>query len=708
MTSMNIVDALQQGLENHQSGNLQKAENIYKEILIREPDNFYASNYLGVLYCQIGNYDLAISYIEKAIQLDRDNSHAHYNLGIAFQGKASWDEAIAAYKDALRLNPGNADAFVNLGIVYKYKGLLDEAITCFRTALKLKPDLLPACNNLGTVLRQKGLIEDSIIFLQKGLQLNPNSAEILFNLGVSLQEKGDLDGAIFSYQKALNIHLSPIVLYNLGTALMEKGDTDEAAETFKRVLCYEPTSFVARLAYCISRILVIPRNEPSLLLSRQSYYEELTKLRDSLSLSNSVEIEEASKAIGTVQPFYLAYQGLNDHELQGIYGDLLCRIMRLRYPQFAERPVVPLRREEEPMRVGFVSGHFCNHAVWNIPTKGWLDNLDKDRFELYGYYTWTKKDEKTAAARNIFKRFTEDIYSFEDLCNTIKKDNLHLLIFPEIGMDPVTLKLATLRLAPVQCASWGHPTTSGLPTIDYYLSSDLMEPPDGDKHYTEKLIRLPNLSIYYTPVDVIKADVNRHTFNLRPDSLVYHCCQSPFKYLPQYDEVFPRIAREVENCRFLFASHPRSELITELFRRRIYQAFTQAGMNAEKFVLFLPFLEVKKYNALYLLSDVFLDPIGWSGCNSALEAISCNLPVVTFPGELMRSRDSFAVLTMMGVKETIAYSLDQYVEVAVKLGQDPEWRKHIGQKISVNKSRVYRDMTCIYALQDFLERAMRQ
>jgi protein O-GlcNAc transferase len=293
------------------------------------------------------------------------------------------------------------------------------------------------------------------------------------------------------------------------------------------------------------------------------------------------------------------------------------------------------------------------------------------------------------------------------LCKTIRKDNLHVLIYPEIGMDPMTIRLAALPLAPIQCISWGHPETSGLPAIDYFLSSDLMEPPDADEHYTEKLIRLPNLSIYYEPLDIPVADINRRTFGLRQNSILYLCCQSLYKYLPQYDEIYPRIAKRVNDCQFLFISH-KSNCVTEQVRKRINQAFKKFGIDADDYIIFLPRLYGDEYYAINNLSDVYLDSICWSGCNSTLEALSFDLPVVTLPGELMRGRHSSAILTMMGVTETIVSTRDEYIDLAVRLGLDVKWRKQISKKIAANKHLVYRDKTCITALEDFLERVVKE
>jgi predicted O-linked N-acetylglucosamine transferase (SPINDLY family) len=95
----------------------------------------------------------------------------------------------------------------------------------------------------------------------------------------------------------------------------------------------------------------------------------------------------------------------------------------------------------------------------------------------------------------------------------------------------------------------------------------------------------------------------------------------------------------------------------------------------------------------------------WSGCNSTLEAINYGRPVVTLPGRLMRGRHSFAILTMMGVTDTIATSIDDYVRIAARLGKDAGWRDQMTEKMRANASKVYRDMESIRGLEKFLEQA---
>ena len=118
-------------------------------------------------------------------------------------------------------------------------------------------------------------------------------------------------------------------------------------------------------------------------------------------------------------------------------------------------------------------------------------------------------------------------------------------------------------------------------------------------------------------------------------------------------------------------------------------------------------MEMSRFAAASAQCDLMLDSIGWSGGNTTLEALAQDLPVVTFQGELMRGRVSAGILRMMGMPETIAETLDDYVALAVRMGRDLSFRADIKKRIASDKHRLYRDRACIAALEDFLDRAAR-
>jgi len=195
---------------------------------------------------------------------------------------------------------------------------------------------------------------------------------------------------------------------------------------------------------------------------------------------------------------------------------------------------------------------------------------------------------------------------------------------------------------------------------------------------------------------------------LRDDAVVFLCTQSLFKYLPQFDEVFPRIAAEVNNCQFAFLSYAKSPHLGLRFKQRLEKSFARFGLKCDDYVKVLPHLSPAHYRALNQLGDVFLDSIGWSGCNSTMEALACKLPVVTMPGKLMRGRHTHAIMKMMGFDETEGQNMDEYVAIAKKLGTDVRYRSYVSEKMSQLVHLTYNDKTCIQGLEEFLRREVTQ
>jgi predicted O-linked N-acetylglucosamine transferase (SPINDLY family) len=115
-------------------------------------------------------------------------------------------------------------------------------------------------------------------------------------------------------------------------------------------------------------------------------------------------------------------------------------------------------------------------------------------------------------------------------------------------------------------------------------------------------------------------------------------------------------------------------------------------------------LDQSGFLALNAAADVYLDGIAWSGNNTTFEALAVGLPVVTCPGEFIRARHSAAMLTMMGLDDTLAGSLDQDVEIATHLGLDEAWRPTMTEKMRARSAVIYDDEAPIRDLEAFLSR----
>lgn len=519
---------------------------------------------------------------------------------------------------------------------------------------------------LSECYRQLNLLDESFYTLREGIQHYPYDGNLHFTLIINLRRAGCIQEAIESANHASN--------------------------------CL-PNDYT----FTLLKHLIVPSmydNPEEINFHRQRYIKGLHELIQETSLITPEARKSALAGIGRLTNFYLSYQAQNDIELQRQYGNLVHKIMTANYSDWATLLPMPVLKPGEKICVGYVSNYLHSYSgtLW---LTGWLRHHNHNNFEIYCYYTGNQPDAITQEFQNNSDVFYHIPYNLEAACQQILNDKLHILVFPEIGMDAAIMQIAGLRLAPVQCVAWGHPVTTGLPTIDYFLSSELMEPENAQEHYSEKLIRLPNIGVSYPKPYIPPVSKTRSDYQLPEDAVIYLSCQAPFKYLPQYDFVFAEIARRVPKAKFIF-------LRGTLLRERLQRAFRVVDLNFEDYCIFLSIPERLDYLMINLLSDVYLDTFTWSGGNTSLEAIACNLPIVTCPGEFMRGCHTDSFLKMLGVTDTIAQSEAEYIDIAVKLGLNPDWRRDVAARMKERHDYLYDDKACVAGLEIFYQQVVEQ
>jgi predicted O-linked N-acetylglucosamine transferase (SPINDLY family) len=517
---------------------------------------------------------------------------------------------------------------------------------------------------LSECYRHLNLLEEALRTLREGIKLHPQDGNLHFSLIMHLRRSGRTKEAISSAIAASN-------------ALPK----DYTFQLLKHLIV--PTIY---------------HSQHEISFYRERFTQGLQQLIQETSLKTTEEKQSALAGLGRLTNFYLSYQAQNDIELQRQYGDLVHEIMAVNYPQWIAPLSIPSLKPDQKIRIGYIS-HYLHSYSGTLWLTGWLRHCDHQSFEIYCYYTGNSPDQITQQFQDYSDVFHHIPHNLTAACEQIRADQLHILIYPEIGMDPQTMQMAALRLASVQCVAWGHPVTTGLPTIDYFLSSELMEPENAQEHYSEKLICLPGIGVSYPKPYIPPVIKTRSDYKLQDDAIIYLSCQAPFKYLPQYDFIFAEIARRVPQATFIFL---RGGLLQERFNR----AFAAVGLKSEDHCKFLTIPERLDYLMINLLADVYLDTFTWSGGNTTLEAIACNLPIVTCLGEFMRGRHSDSFLKMLGVTDTIAQNEAEYIEIAVKLGLDPAWRHHIAQRMSQSHDHLFDDKACVAGLEAFYKQVV--
>ncbi|ULP72607.1 UDP-glucose:protein N-beta-glucosyltransferase [Nodularia sphaerocarpa UHCC 0038] len=508
------------------------------------------------------------------------------------------------------------------------------------------------------------LLDQYLITLKEGLKAYPNDPRLHFTLIIELRINGYNQEAIISAENA-----SQLI----------------------------PDDYT----FTLLKHLTVPTiydHPEEIIFYRHRYIQGLQDLIHKTSLNTPQERNNALAGIGRLTNFYLSYQAQNDVELQRQYGQLVHKIMAANFPQWIAHLSMPELQPQEKIRIGYIS-HYLHSYSGTLWLTGWLRYCDHQKFEIYCYYTGNQPDPVTQQ----FKDYSDFFYHIPDnlpaVSEQIVADKLHILVYPEIGMNPQTMQMAGLRLAPVQCTAWGHPVTTGLPTIDYFLSSELMEAENAQEHYSEKLILLPNIGVAYPKPYIPQVIKTRSDYGLNDDDVIYLCCQAPFKYLPQYDFILAEIASRIPEAKFVF-------LRGTVLKPRLQRAFAAVGLNSEDYCVHLKIPERLDYLMINLLSDVYLDTFTWSGGNTSLEAIACNLPIVTCPGEFMRGRHTDSFLKLLGVTDTIAKNEAEYIDIAVKLGLDRVWRNSLSERMSQRQDNLFDDKVCVAGLETFYQQVV--
>lgn len=646
-------------LERHE-----EAAADYGRALEVDPSHVSTLINFGNTLLDLGRIGEAIEKYDRALTIDRDNANALSNRGNALRALMRLDEALECHDRAVRIDRDNAEAFNNRGNVLRDLRRVAEALMSYDRAIEIKPDFAKAHINRGHVLRELGRDDEALASYDRALRIAPGDAEAHLNRGILLAYMGDRSGALVGCRKS--IALVP-------------GYAD------------------ARWALAMTTIPIVPEQGSDPIAARPEFSRELAALGawfDSTRL-------DGHEQIGTMTPFYLAYQEENNRDLLSRYGSLCCALMK-RW-QDKQQFAFPGSGAGRVKRVGIASAHIKNHSVWNAIVKGWLGSLDRNKIELHLFHLGAERDAETAWAQSHSNSFEGGARTLRDWATAISEKQLDALIYPEIGMDSMTIKLASLRLAPVQIAAWGHPETTGLPTIDYYLSAEAFEPSGAQANYSEKLIALPNLGCSYAPLAVAGSHRYMPGLDVDPDVPILISPGTPFKYAPQNDQVFVDIARQLGKCRIIFFEY-KVQALSKVLQRRLEIAFSQSGMRFEDSCVFMPWQSTPDFFALMKRAHVFLDTIGFSGFNTAMQAVECGLPIVTREGNYMRGRLASGILRRMELTELIADTNKRYVDLVVKLARDAGYSQRIRREMATSRHELFDDPRPVQALQAFLEK----
>jgi predicted O-linked N-acetylglucosamine transferase (SPINDLY family) len=357
------------------------------------------------------------------------------------------------------------------------------------------------------------------------------------------------------------------------------------------------------------------------------------------------------------------------------------------------------------IRVGFVSDYFHNHSIGRV-TEGLVAQLDRERFSVYVLGFREPFDEISRAIAGAADQWSELPRELAGARAAVAEHALDVLVYPDVGMDPLTYFMTYARLAPVQCTTWGHPVTTGVPAIDYFLSTEYFEPEDGASHYSERLVKLRHAAFpgyYRRPEQVAPAAPAALGFD--PARRTYFCPHSLFKFHPDFDAVLARILRRDPGGDLVLVYDEQGDIYR---RPRLEARMKRAAPDVFDRITFVSRTGTREgYLQRLQACDVVLDTHPYCGGNTSLEAISMGALVVTLPSALNRGRHTYGFFRKMGFMHTVADNADAYVDLAVRIATDADYRAHLKRLQNERSGALYEDQGVVDQIGDFFEEAVR-
>lgn len=371
-----------------------------------------------------------------------------------------------------------------------------------------------------------------------------------------------------------------------------------------------------------------------------------------------------------------------------LFGDFLHQKISALVPALVE-PIRPKSYDgSRRLRIGYVSTNFCYQAV-SFYMANRIFCSDKQRFEVQVFALLKRQDSMTDHIKAHSDHFVpiNDPTNLGKLGAMIKSSELDILIYADIGMEPYTYQLAAMRLAPVQCVLVGHGVTTGLPTVDYYLSGDF-ESAKAESHYRENLVRLPNLGAAQLPPPFpATGKLTRQSFNLPEDAVLLVSCANGIKHIPERDRLLVQILQQAPNAMILLKPFMDPTLIERQWIARLEEAARKGGVG-ERLRIIPPLPYGNDMMDFLSLADIQLDTYPYGGWTTNLEAVYAGLAIVTQEGELARSRWGAHILRALGVETGIAMNEQQYVQQAINLVRDKELREKVREVIRNNARKI--------------------
>lgn len=599
-------------------GRLEEAGISYRRAVALRPQQAAGHHNLGIALMELGRLTEAEASYRQAVVCDPGFVPSMFNLGLTLKAQGRLDDAEATWRRVAMLVPEHFDAHLSLGVLLAERHRLNDAEISLRCALALSPDEPKASVNLGLVLRQVGRLSEAEALLRKVVGLHPNHADAWCNLGVVLKDLRRLNEAQACFERALEVSEQGVfaeAANNLGHLHEVQGRVQAAQDCFRRALAWQP---------------------------------DFIEARDNLL-------------------FNLNYQGKAPAEVMlqeaRAYGDVVVA----RAQPFQKW--LGTFESDRPLRVGLVSGDIRRHPVGHFAESALvaLASQAAGRIGLHVYATHEARDDLTERVQRHCQSWS-DVTTLTDaeLATRIHADGIDVLIDLSGHTAFNRLPVFAWRPAPVQVSWLGYFATTGVAEMDWFLGDPWTLPERLDAQFTERIWRLPETRLCFTPPD---ADVPVSPLpNSQGHPFTFGCFNNLTKMGDEVVALWARVLQAVPGSRLMLKAAQFDEPSVCGDVRSRFAAHGVVGDH----LLLSGRSSREDYLRAYHQVDVGLDPFPFTGGTTTVESLWMGVPVLTLAGERLLARQGVGMMNNAGLPEWVVDSADAYVECAAAFAGDTD------------------------------------
>lgn len=578
----------------------------------------------------------------RALALAPSYAPLHNNLGNVYKNLGQLKEAEIHYRTAVDQQPDFYQASFNLAVLFREADRPEQAESMLRQALTVAPDFPHALIELGTLLKDKGQLTESATFLEAGARLSPQTPQAHINLGATYIAMGRFEDAERVLRQAtVSFPSLPGAHANLGEALYEQKQFSEAKQS-------------------LSRALELLPDDPTVLRNIG---------RAELALGNrDVGLAHLKRALN-LNP--------DDHQLHSVilfaiaqtceYPAQLAYQEHCAYGRAVESSVTPkawaspgVAASSRPLRIGFVSGDMNGHIAGRCFEPVLAHLVQHPDLAVIGYYTNPQGvDHSALRIQQLFSVWRSvSRLTNSQFAQRVIDDRVDVLIDLSGHTEHHRLEALAQRPAPIQVSWLGYPWTTGLTTIDYYLTDEKWLPKgEFDALFTEKLVHIPAVA-QFLPFEPSPA------VNALPCVASGHFTFGSFnnfsKLSPQLIRVWAAIMLRVPGSQIFIGA-----ISGKVAQNTLKQWFQDNGIEPAR-LRFAPFLPGSEFLSLYHDVDLCLDTFPYAGGTTNYHGLWMGVPTVSLAGDTPPTRVGNAALGHLGLSEFIARSADEYQEIAIR------------------------------------------